>query len=151
MTEVGLRGDLQKINRNKKIVAKLRPPYPRMYASMNCKSRSGCNGACPSLRTPTSSPNGAVELVVPPPLQIGGRPPTPKNIFSLSLTHSVIHFCSHLTFSVFRSHNGARASCLGRNRPVRQTARNRLKIGARREGTVSDDILETRRLPRTDG
>ena len=36
-------------------------------------------------------------------------------------------------------------------RSVRQTARNRLKIGARREGTVSDDILETRRLPRTDG
>ena len=32
-----------------------------------------------------------------------------------------------------------------------QTARNRLKIGARREGTVSDDILETRRLTRTDG
>ena len=29
MTEVGLRGDLQKINRNKKIGAKLRPPYPR--------------------------------------------------------------------------------------------------------------------------
>ena len=29
---------------------------------------------------------------------------------------------------------------------VRQTARNRLKIGVRREGTVSDDILETRRL-----
>tara|TARA_Y100000739_G_scaffold204753_1_gene191572 strand:- start:578 stop:781 length:204 start_codon:yes stop_codon:yes gene_type:complete len=26
---------------------------------------------------------------------------------------------------------------------VRQTARNRLKIGAHREGTVSDDILET--------
>ena len=29
MTEVGLRGDLQKINRNKKIGAKLRPPYPQ--------------------------------------------------------------------------------------------------------------------------
>ena len=27
-TEVGLRGDLQKINRNRKIGAKLRPPYP---------------------------------------------------------------------------------------------------------------------------
>ena len=34
---------------------------------------------------------------------------------------------------------------------VRQTARNRLKIGARREGTVSDDILETRRPNRTGG
>ena len=31
MTEVGLRGDLQKINRNKKIVAKLRPPYPKRF------------------------------------------------------------------------------------------------------------------------
>ena len=30
-TEVGLRGDLQKINRNKKIGAKLRPPYPREF------------------------------------------------------------------------------------------------------------------------
>ena len=39
----------------------------------------------------------------------------------------------------------------GSTRPVRQTARNRLKIGARREGTVSDDMLETQRLPRTDG
>jgi len=29
--------------------------------------------------------------------------------------------------------------------------RNRLKIGLRREGTVSDDLLETRRLTRTDG
>ena len=39
----------------------------------------------------------------------------------------------------------------GVTRPGCQTARNRLKIGARREGTVSDDILETQRLPRTDG
>ena len=30
-TEVGLRGDLQKINRNRKIGAKLRPPYPRVH------------------------------------------------------------------------------------------------------------------------
>ena len=39
----------------------------------------------------------------------------------------------------------------GSTRPVRQTARKRLKIGARREGTVSDDIPETRRLTRTGG
>ena len=34
---------------------------------------------------------------------------------------------------------------------LRRPPRNRLNIGARREGTVSDDILETRRLTRTDG
>jgi hypothetical protein len=39
----------------------------------------------------------------------------------------------------------------GSTRQVRQTAQSRLKIGARREGTVSDDLLESRRLTRTDG
>ena len=34
---------------------------------------------------------------------------------------------------------------------LRRPPRNRLKIGVRGEGTVSDDILETRRLLRTDG
>ena len=34
---------------------------------------------------------------------------------------------------------------------LRRPPRNRLKLGARREGTVSDDILEARRLTRTDG
>ena len=33
----------------------------------------------------------------------------------------------------------------------RTRARNRLKIGVRGEGTVSNQLLETRRLPRTDG
>ena len=56
-------------------------------------------------------------------------------------------FHVHILFRTQR----ARASCLGSTRPVCQTARNRLKIGARREGTVPGDILETRRLPRTDG
>ena len=39
----------------------------------------------------------------------------------------------------------------GATGPVGQTARNRLKIGVRREGTVSNGLLETRRLTRTDG
>ena len=39
----------------------------------------------------------------------------------------------------------------GATGPVGQTARNRLKIGVRREGTVSNQLLETRRLIRTDG
>ena len=34
---------------------------------------------------------------------------------------------------------------------LRQPPRNRLKLGARREGTVSDDLLESWRLPRKDG
>jgi hypothetical protein len=56
-----------------------------------------------------------------------------------------------LTFSVFRSHNARAHLAWVVTGSGRQTARNRLKIGARREGTVSDDILETRRLTRTDG
>jgi hypothetical protein len=47
-----------------------------------------------------------------------------------------------ITFFLFRLHIGARIGI---------PRQNRLKIGARREGTVSDDILETQRLPRTDG
>ena len=34
-TEVGLRGDLQKINRNRKIGAKLRPPYPQRIVCLS--------------------------------------------------------------------------------------------------------------------
>ena len=34
---------------------------------------------------------------------------------------------------------------------LRRPSRNRLKIGVRREGTVSNQLLETRRLTRTDG
>ena len=34
---------------------------------------------------------------------------------------------------------------------LRRPSRNRLKIGVRREGTVSNGLLETRRLTRTDG
>ena len=34
---------------------------------------------------------------------------------------------------------------------VSQTAQNRLKPGPHREDTVSDDLLESQRLPRTDG
>ena len=61
-------------------------------------------------------------------------------------------FCNSISyFPFFRSHNERAHLAWVVTRPVRQTARNRLKIGARREGTVSDDILETRRLPRTDG
>ena len=56
-----------------------------------------------------------------------------------------------LTFSVFLSNNARAHLAWVVTGSGRQTARNRLKIGARREGTVSDDILETRRLPRTDG
>ena len=40
---------------------------------------------------------------------------------------------------------------LGARVALRRPAQNRLKIGVRREGTVSNNILETRRLPRTDG
>ena len=34
---------------------------------------------------------------------------------------------------------------------LRRPTRNRLKIGLLKEGTVSDDIFEARRLTRTDG
>ena len=40
---------------------------------------------------------------------------------------------------------------LGARVALRRPAQNRLKIGVRREGTVSNNILETQRLPRTDG
>ena len=40
---------------------------------------------------------------------------------------------------------------LGARVALRRPPRNRLKLGARREGTVSDVLLETRRLTRTDG
>ena len=39
----------------------------------------------------------------------------------------------------------------GATGPVGQTVRNRLKIGVRREGTVSNDHLETQSLTHTDG
>ena len=40
---------------------------------------------------------------------------------------------------------------LGARVALRRPSRNRLKIGVRREGTVSNGLLEARRLNRTDG
>jgi hypothetical protein len=54
-------------------------------------------------------------------------------------------------FFVSRRHNARAHLAWDATGPVCQTARNRLKIGAHRECIVSDDILETQRLPRTDG
>ena len=51
----------------------------------------------------------------------------------------------------FQSHNSRAHKPLAARLALRRPPRNRLKIGVRREGTVSDDILETWRLPRTDG
>ena len=62
---------------------------------------------------------------------------------------------THLIISIriihVRSHFARAHMAWGATGPVGQTARNRLKIGVRREGTVSNGLLETRRLPRTDG
>ena len=40
---------------------------------------------------------------------------------------------------------------LGARLTLRRPSQNRLKLGVRREGTVSNHLLESRRLPRTDG
>jgi len=40
---------------------------------------------------------------------------------------------------------------LGARVALRRPPQNRLKLGAHGEGTVSDDLLETQRLSRTDG
>ena len=54
-------------------------------------------------------------------------------------------------FPFFRSHN-ARPSCLGLGRVgVSNCAEPAENRRARREGNVSDDFLETHRLPRTGG
>ena len=52
---------------------------------------------------------------------------------------------------LFRSHFARAHLAWGATGPVGQTARNRLKIGPRREGTVSNGLLESQRLTRTDG
>lgn len=49
------------------------------------------------------------------------------------------------------SHNSRAHLAWGAGLALCRPQRNRLKIGLRREGTVSDDLLETRRLTRTDG
>ena len=40
---------------------------------------------------------------------------------------------------------------LGARLALRRPSQNRLKLGVRREGTVLNHLLESRRLPRTDG
>ena len=72
-----------------------------------------------------------------------------RNDFIRSFVFNFTFLISYFPF--FRSHNARAHLAWVVTGSVRQTARNRLKIGARREGTVSDDILETRRLPRTGG
>ena len=48
---------------------------------------------------------------------------------------------------LIQGHNAARIHLpLAARHALRRPPRNRLKIGVRREGTVSDDLLETRRL-----
>ena len=60
---------------------------------------------------------------------------------------NVIDFITFFLFGVTsRAH-----LAWGATGPVDQTARNRLNIRERREGTVSNDLLESRRLTRTDG
>ena len=44
-----------------------------------------------------------------------------------------------------------RAYRLGARVALRRPSQNRLKLGAHGEGIVSDDLRESRRLPRTDG
>ena len=51
----------------------------------------------------------------------------------------------------FRSHFARAHMAWGARVALRRPSRNRLKIGVRREGTVSNQLLETRRLTRTDG
>ena len=51
----------------------------------------------------------------------------------------------------FRSHFARAHMAWGARVALRRPSRNRLKIGVRREGTVSNGLLETRRLTRTDG
>ena len=70
---------------------------------------------------------------------------------TLQLSISVTHFVIQYPIFPFSGHNARAHMALGARLALRQTARNRLKIGARREGTVSDDILETQRLHRTRG
>ena len=76
--------------------------------------------------------------------------------FDVSLTNgvpfSLMFIFVHISRFSFSGATNARAHLAWVvTRPVRQTARNRLKIGVRREGTVSDDILVSQRLNRTDG
>ena len=97
------------------------------------------NGASPLSYIMLFPPHGTRERVVF------------DNFNTRSHTHLIISIPSiHVVFP-FSGHNAHAHLAWGVTRPVRQTARNRLKIGVRREGTVSDDILETRRLPLTDG
>ena len=52
---------------------------------------------------------------------------------------------------LFRSYNARAHMAWGTRVALRRPSQNRLKIGVRREGTVSNQLLETRRLTRTDG
>ena len=52
---------------------------------------------------------------------------------------------------LFRSHNARAHMAWGARVALRRPSQNRLKIAERIEGTVSNNILETQRLPRTDG
>ena len=97
------------------------------------------NGASPLSHIMLFPPHGTRERVVF------------DNFITRSHTHLIISIPSIHVVSPFSRHNASAHLAWVVTRPGCQTARNRLKIGARREGTVSDDILESHCPTRTDG
>ena len=79
------------------------------------------------------------------------RKVTTRRNYADEVTRINFGFDTSHVFFLFRSHFARAHLALGATGPVGQTSRNRLKIGVRREGTVSNQLLETQRLPRTDG
>ena len=67
---------------------------------------------------------------------------------SLQIPFAILNFPFCL---FFRSHFARAHMAWGARVALRRPSRNRLKIGVRREGTVSNQLLETRRLTCTGG